>query len=187
MVGMGRIPVRLGVLGVESADPVLSFLAALGLGQAAGTALVIDLCRDLTLRSGRTLADIVEDGPSLAELSPGRSGVALLSTGPLQAGECRPVIESLAINWPAVIVRCHPGQWDGPTVPVRALLPGLLQSVEQSPGVWQPFVPGVRPAGPGPVLPRLRGTLVRRMLAGRPAGRSKWVRAWTAVWGMPWA
>jgi hypothetical protein len=187
MVGVGRSPGRLGVLGVTSVDPVLSLMSAFSLGQTAGSALVIDLCRDLTLHGGRTLSDLAVEGPSLAELSPGRSGVALLASGPIGVEETRSVIEALAVNWPAVVVRCHPGQWAGPTVPVRPLFPGLLQSVEQSPAVWQPLAAGVRPSGPGPVLPRLRGSLVRRMLSGRSAHRARWVRAWAPVWGMPWA
>jgi hypothetical protein len=181
------MPGRLGILGVESADPVLSLLSALGLGQVAGTALVIDLCRDLTMRADRTLADIAADGPSIGELSPGRSGVALLSAGPLHIAECLPVIEVLARTWPAVVVRCPHGQWDGPTVPVRVLLPGLLRSFEETPAVWQPLAPGLRPSGPGPLLPRLRGSLIRRMLSGRADDRARWVRAWEPVWRMPWA
>jgi len=187
MVGMGRSPSRFGVLGVTSVDPVLSLLSALGLGQTAGSALVIDLCRDLNLPNGRTLSDLAFEGPSLAELSPGRSGVALMASGPITVEDTQPVIEALAVHWPAVVVRCHPGQWEGPTVPVRPLFPGLLHSVEQSPAVWQPLATGARPTGPGPVLPRLRGLLVRRMLAGRSADRARWVRAWAPVWGMPWA
>lgn len=187
MVGMGRSSARFGVLGVTSTDPVLSLLSALGLGQTAGSALVIDLCRDLSLHSGRTLSDLAVEGPSLSELSPGRSGVGLLASGPMTLEDTLPAIEALAVNWPALVIRCHPGQWTGPTVPVRPLLPGLLQWVEQSPAVWQPLAAGARPTGPGPVLPRLRGSLVRRMLSGRSANRARWVRAWEPVWGMPWA
>lgn len=187
MVGMGRSSARFGVLAVTSADPVLSLLSALGLGQTAGSALVIDLCRDLSLPAARTLSDIAVEGPSLSELSPGRSGVGLLASGPMTVEEAQPAIEALAVNWPAIVVRCHPGQWAGPTVPVRSLLPGLLQPMEQSPAVWQPLAAGTRPTGPGPVLPRLRGALVRRMLSGRSAERARWVRAWAPVWGMPWA
>lgn len=184
---MGRSPGRFGVLAVASPDPVLSLLSALGLAQVAGSALMVDMCRDLALQSGRTLSDLAAEGPSLSELSPGRSGVALLSSGPIEPQEARSLIESLAEGWPAVVIRCPSGHWDGPTVPVRPLLPGLLRSTEQSPAVWQPMATGARPAGPGPVLPRLRGSLVRRMLAGRSVGRARWVRAWEAVWEMPWA
>ncbi len=187
MVGVGRAPFGLGVLGVQSNDPVLSLLGALGLAQAAGTALVIDLCRDLRTPTGRTLADIAADGPSLDELSPGRAGVALISSGPLQPSECEAVIEALAPTWPAVVVRCTPEQWVGPTVPIRALLPGLLQAADQSPAVWQPVAARLRPPGPGPVLPRIRSSLARRMIAGRAVPGARWVRAWAPVWSMPWA
>ncbi len=175
------------VLGVESTDPMLSFLGAMGLAQVAGTALVVDMCHDLHLRSDRTLADIAADGPSLGELSPGRSGVAIISSGPLPVSRCREVVETLEANWPALVVRCARGQWEGPTVPVRPLLPGLMQATEPFPAVWQPWVRGLRPPGPGPVLPEIRSATVRRMLAGRAAPRSRWVRAWSRVWGMPWA
>lgn len=187
MVGKGRAPVRFGVLGVTSPDPVLSLLAALGLAQAAGSALVIDLCGDLALHGARTLSDLVSEGPSLAEMSPGRSGVALMAAGPVSGDEARPAIEALSANWPAMVIRSPQGRWDGATVPVRALLPGLLQAGEQGPAVWQPVGAGIRPTGPGPVLPRLPAPLARRLLAGRASHRARWVRAWAPVWRMPWA
>jgi hypothetical protein len=182
---MGRSPVRQGVLAVTSPEPVLSLVSALGLAQVAESALVVDLCRDLAL-DGRTLSDIASEGPSLSELRPGRSGVAMIGSGPIGIEGARTMIESLAEGWPAIIVRCDRGQWEGPTVPVRALLPGLLRSTEQSPAVWQPVGSSIRPPGPGPVLPRLRGSLVRRLLAGRATRRARWVRAWERVWSMPW-
>ena len=187
MIGMGSGPGRYGILGVESSDPVLSLLSALGLAQTVGTALVIDMRRDLLVHGDRTLADVAAEGPSIGELSPGRSGVALMSSGPLAPGECRSVIEALGLNWPAIVIRCDRGHWEGPTVPVRPLLHGLLRPVETSAAVWQPVSAGVRPSGPGPVLPRLGGSLTRHLLAGRVARRSRWVRAWGPVWGLPWA
>ena len=60
MEGVGRR----GVLGVESPDPVLSLFGALGLGAAAGTALIVDMTRGVG--TDRTLADLLEDGPALA-------------------------------------------------------------------------------------------------------------------------
>ena len=86
---MGRPPLPRGLLAVTSPEPVLSLLAALGLAQAAESALVVDLCRDLAL-SGRSLSDIAAEGPSLADLRPGRAGVALLGSGPIGAHEARP-------------------------------------------------------------------------------------------------
>lgn len=175
------------MLGVEAPDPVLSLLAAIGLGQAVGTALVVDLCGDLNLRSDRSLADIAADGPALGELSPGRRGVAMIAAGPLSASESADVISDLAAHWPGIVVRCSRGGWEGPTVPVRSLMPGLLEETEPGPAVWQPLGTGLRPPGPGPVLPRLRASAVRRTLAGRTMRRSRWVEAWQPVWGMPWA
>ena len=186
-MGMGRSPGRFGVLAVASPDPVLSLLSALGLAQVAGSALVIDMCFDLALQSGRTLSDLAAEGPSLSELSPGRSGVALLSSGPIERSDALPLIDHLAQRWPAVVIRCQGGGWSGPTVPVRPLLSGLLRSVDDTPAVWQPMAAGARPSGPGPVLPRLSGSLVRRLLGGRSAARARWVRAWEGVWEMPWA
>lgn len=177
---------RRGVLGVESPDPVLSLLAALGLAQAAGTALVVDLGRDLAIEGGRTLADMAAEGPSLPELSPGRSGVALIPAGPLGGAEVAAMIESLLRGWPAIVVRVGREEWPGPTVPVRALLPGLLRPVRSGPSVWQSVGSAARPPGPGPVLPRLRPGLVRALLGGRLVGRSRWVRSWASVWEMPW-
>jgi hypothetical protein len=174
-------------LGVESPDPVLSLLAAMGMGQVVGTALVVDLCGDLNLRSERTLADIAADGPALEELSPGRRGVAILGSGPLSPIESAGIIADLAVHWPAVVVRCRAEGWEGPTVPVRPLLPGLMQQINSSPAVWQRLASGVKPSGPGPVLPRIRASTVRRMLAGRAVRGSRWLEAWGPVWGMPWA
>ncbi len=182
---MGRSPAGRGLLAVHSAEPVLSLVSALGLAQVAGSALVVDLCRDLALE-GRTLSDLASEGPSLAELRPGRSGVALLGSGPITVDAALPLIEALSEAWPAVVIRCRQGQWEGRNVPVRALLPGFLRSTEQEPAVWQPVGARVRPPGPGPVLPRLTGSLVRRLLGGRTALRARWVRAWDNVWSMPW-
>jgi hypothetical protein len=174
-----------GVLGVESPDPVLSLLGALGLGAAAGTALIVDMTRGV--KTDRTLADLIEDGPALLELSPARSGVAVISAGPIEAVDGWALIERLSANWPAVVVRCAAEVWPGPTVPVRALLPGLLAPTEVTPAVWQTVLGGVRPTGPGPVLPRLGARSARNLVAGRLPTRGSWLRVWERVWSMPWA
>lgn len=176
-----------GVLGIESPDPVLSLFGALGLGAAAGTALVVDMARGSRVRTDRTLADLLEDGPALYELSPARSGVAVISAGPVDGITAMPLIERLAATWPAVVVRCSAEGWPGPTVPVRPLLPGLLAPTETIPAVWQTVVGGVRPPGPGPVLPRLGPRSARNLLLGRMPTRGRWLRVWARVWSMPWA
>lgn len=185
MVGKGRLG-RLTVLGVHSTDPVLSLLAALGLAQTAGTALVVDLAGDVGLGPGRSLADLVEAGPSLAELSPGRTGVAVMMGGGLTVEEAVPSISALATHWPAIVIRQRAVGWPGPSVPVVGMLPGLLRREAEGPAVWQPSGANRRPAGPGPVLPSLSPRLVTKLLSGHEARRSRWVRAWEPVWEMPW-
>lgn len=176
---------RLGVLGVESPDPTLSLLASLGLGIASGTALVVDLIGDV--RTARTLADVVEEGPTLLELSPGHTGVGIIAGGGVETSQAVTVVESFASNWPAVVVRCARGDWPGPVVPVRALFPGLLAETDSHPAVWQPLGSRVRPPGPGPILPRLSSGMARSLLAGRVPIRRRWIAAWERVWEMPWA
>lgn len=172
---------------MASADPVLSLVGPLGLAASAGTALVIDLLGGLRLASGRTLADIVEEGPRLDELSPGRSGVALIGGGPLPDQDAQAAVEQLATRWPAVVVRVADAGWPGPTVPVRPLYPGWLAPSGEGAAVWQPVGPGSDPPGPGPVLPRLGRATAYRLLSGRLPSRSRWISAWAPVWGLPWA
>lgn len=177
----------MGVLAIESPDPVLSVLAPIGLAASIETALVIDVAGGLRVQSDRTLADLIENGPTRSELSPGRSGVALLSGHSVDPVPAMIAIEELAVSWPAIVLRCRPGQMPVPTVPVRALLPGHLLTPDETPSVWQPVGAKARPPGPGPVLPRLSSSLVRRLLSGRLPGRSRWVASWRPIWDMPWA
>lgn len=184
--GMGEIP-RFGVLAVSSPDPVLSVVAPLGLAASVGTSLVIDMAGGLSLASGRTLADLVADGPRLDELSPGRQGVAVLAGGPVQTVDAIAIIEQLAARWPAVVVRVSRDEWPGSTVPVEPLYPGWLAPPDRGAAVWQPVGSGARPPGPGPVLPRLRARTTRQLLGGHLPSRSRWISAWRQVWSLPWA
>lgn len=183
MEGKGRA----ALLAVWSPDLLLSVVAPLGLAAAAGTALVIDHTGGLAVSTGRTLADLVEDGPRLDELGPGRSGVAVLASGPVDIASSTPLIERMASRWPAIVVRVPDENGPHATVPVHPLYPGWLAPTGEAAAVWQPVSGGPRPPGPGPVLPRLRSGTVRRLLAGQLLTRSRWVRAWHRVWGMPWA
>jgi hypothetical protein len=174
-------------LAVESPDPMLSAVAAIGLAAAAETGLVIDLAGGLQIESDRTLGDLIDEGPSRTELSPGRSGVAMLSGHPVDRAGAIALIEELTASWPAVVLRSGNGGWPFPTVPVRPLYPGLLASADGRPAVWQPAGGSSRPPGPGPVLPPLPGSLARRLLSGHLPVRSRWVASWRRVWEMPWA
>ena len=182
MVGKGRH----SVLGVRSIDPVLALVAPIGLTAALGTGLVIDMA-PMSPRSGRTLAELAVDGPSLAELSPGRQGVAFLDAGEIEGSEAIAVIERLAARWPAVTLRVEGGDWPFPVVPVMPLYPGRLLPPVEGRGVWQPVAGGSSPPGPGPVLPRLPGRTVARLLRGQLPRRSRWIAAWRPIWDMPWA
>ena len=170
------------VLGVESSDPVLASISPLALGLASGTALVIDL----SARGGRSLADLISEGPSLDELAPGRSGVAVIGGGGIDPSAAAELAERLARHWPAVVVRPGTSPWVGTTVPVVPLFPGILAPADSSAAVWQPVPGGSRPPGPGPVLPRLRRSTMQALLRGRVPVRSHWISAWKRVWELPW-
>ncbi len=183
MVGKGRHP----ILGVWSPDPVLSVIAPIGLAVAAGTALIVDLGAPAR-QSGRTLADLHRDGPTLSELSPGRSGVAFIPGGALDRGLALELVEQLAAHWPAIVVRAPVGDTALATVPVVPLFPGMFNLFTvPAHAVWQPVGAGREPPGPGPVLPGLRARAVRLMLSGRLPRRSRWIAAWRPIWEMPWA
>jgi hypothetical protein len=177
---------RSRVLAVNSIDPVMSLLSAVGLAAARGSALLIDTGNHLA-RGGRTLADLADDGPRLDELSPGRSGVAVLGSGQLPASDIRVVAEHLATRWPGVVIRVWRLDWEGPTVPVVPLYPGVMAFEHAGAAVWQPLPSGPPARGPGPVLPRLPAALVRRVLRGGHPGNGRWVRAWQQAWELPWA
>lgn len=175
------------MLAVRSPDPVLSLVAPLGLAASLATCLVVDMVGDLSLPHARTLADILADGPRLDELSPRRPGVALVSAGAVGVEDAAEVIGQLALRWPGIVVRRgnEPSPW--PTVPVFPLYPGFLARTDPDVAVWQPAGAVYEAPGPGPVLPRLRAGLARRLLTGQMPGRSRWIDAWRPVWELPWA
>jgi hypothetical protein len=177
---------RRQVLGIYSDDAVLGWVGPIGLALAAGTALIIDVRPDSRSRSG-TLADLMMDGPRLHDLSPGRRGVAHIASGAMESHDLNLAIETLAGRWPAVVVRSDGRLWQGPTVPYRPILPGLLKESHPSPSVWQPTSGAGIQSLPGPVLPRLGRRSVVAMLEGNLPAARRWVSAWHPIWDMPWA
>jgi hypothetical protein len=177
---------RSRVLAVRCADPILSVIAPVALGSTRGTALIIDLGDQMGM-GPRTLADLARDGPRLDELSPGRSGVAVLRSGRLPPAEVAVMAQQLAVGWPAVVIRAISDDWPGPIVPVHVLYPGWLAPTTRQAAVWQRLASGPQAPGPGPVLPTLGSRLVRRVLGGGRPGEGRWVRAWRQVWDLPWA
>jgi hypothetical protein len=178
---------RFGVLAVASSDPVMSLLGPIGLAAAAGTALVVDMGRGVRIPPRRTLADIATDGPRLAELAPGRRGVAFVSAHGLAAGQVAELVGRLSMHWPAVVIRIGDSAWEGPTVPLIPLYPGWLAPDHEGAAVWQSMPGGSRPPGPGPVLPNPGRVMIARVLGGGLPRRDRWVRAWLQAWEMPWA
>ena len=169
---------------------ILGIVAPLALATAAGTALVIDLDRHGPAYPGEaTLARLVEEGPSLRDLRPDRSGVAVLRNGGVGRAESKEVVEALIAGWPAVVIRLAPGpdRPKGPgVVPVRPLVPGGVIRFDGNPAVYQRCGWRLRPAGPGPVLPRPRSLTMRTLLVGRRPVADRWIRAWRQVWDAAW-
>lgn len=175
------------LLGVWSPDPTLSIVAAVGLGVAAGTALVVDSGNTGGKPGRRTLADLVADGPSLDELSPGRRGVAFIGGGGLEPEVIFDLTTRLAGRWPSTVVTVANLDAPLPTAPFIPLVGGqLAPTFAIKNAVWQPVGTSVDAPGPGPVLPRLPPRLVRHMLDARLPRRSRWVDALEPIWEMPW-
>lgn len=168
------------------ADPVLGAIAPLGLGAAAGTALVVDADPNGPNYPGPgSLASLVAAGPRRSDLSPSRGGLAVLRNGGVSIEEAGEVMAALEAGWPRLVVR-HAGL-EPPLVPsiaVIADLPGALARRVSGPTVVQRVGIGA-PSHKGDVqLPRPSTRLVRTLLDGRLPGPCRWVRAWQPVWGL---
>lgn len=168
-------------------DGLLSAIAPLGLGAAAGTALVVDTDPDGPAYPGSaSLATMLAEGPRRADLTPARAGLAVLRSGGASLAEAGDLLGALASGWPAVVVRVPARQpVDGPVVPVAPALPGALAERPAARHVVQ--ATGLAPAPrDGIVLPRPSGRLVRDLLSGVVRPRDRWIRAWRPVWEVVW-
>jgi hypothetical protein len=169
-----------------SIDPILGWVAPLGLAAGVGTALVLDLDPGgLGYPGERTVASMLEEGPRRAELAPERSGIAVVPGGGAGPDEAAELVGHLAAGWPAVVLRVG-GASRWPVVPVFPVLPGHLRTGPGQAAVWQLAAPGERAPGPGPTLPPLGRSLMRRLLSLELPPGSRWVRAWRRVWDLPW-
>lgn len=170
-------------------DEVLGAVAPLALGAAAGTAVVVDVDPSGPRYPGdMTLARLVADGPTKADLSPQRSGVAVIANGGIDAEDAEEVLRALVNGWPAVVLRLpadHSG--DGGAIPVLPLVPGSMLKRYPGPAVYQRSAWRVRPPQGGVVLPRPRPGTVGALLSGRaPHLGDRWLRAWRRVWDHAW-
>lgn len=167
---------------------MLGALAPLGLGAAAGTALVVDLDPDGPRYPGTgSLADLVADGPRRSDLSPDRAGLAVLRNGGVGPAAAAEVVAALEIGWPALVLRLPqvPRAGREPDVVVHPLVPGgLFPSPVPDAAVFQDL--GFRIPAPGPTLPVLSRATAAALLVGSIPARSRWVRAWRPAWEGGW-
>ena len=179
------------ILGVRTEiDSVLSVLAPMGLAAAADvSSLLIDL--DPTgpmYPSRRSLADLVTDGPTRGDLTPGGQRVALLRNGGVGWSDAAETVERLSGSWSSITLRVGLGDsglpW--PVIPVVPLLPGFLTIADGRPAVWQASERGQVAPGPGPVLPPLSRRAIHLLLETRSIPRGSWIRRWRQVWELPW-
>lgn len=167
-------------------DGLLACVAPLGLAASVETALVVDLDSQGPAYPGAaSLADLVERGPRLADLQPQRSGLAVLRNGGISEGY-EEVVEALCDGWPHVVLRQPHSVSVEAEVPVIPALTGPLSYASDQPHVAQRT--GLGPASESAVvtLPRLSRSNLAGLLSGTIRPRSRWVRAWKPVWGMPW-
>lgn len=163
----------------------------LGLAAAApGPALVVDLDPDGPRYPGeKTLADLVAQGPRLADLEPRwRRGMACLGNGGIDPADSAEVVSALVTGWPYVVIRTK-ADVDAPVprLDLRPLLPGGLFAYDRSPAVYQDAGWGITQPGPGPVLPRPRPATIRSLCEGVLPLPDRWLKGWSHVWQLPWA
>ncbi len=168
-------------------DGLLGALAPLGLAAAAGTALVVDLDPTGPKYPGAgSLAQLVADQPRRRDLEPSRRGLAVLRNGGVEPSEAAPVVAALVQGWPFVVLRVQPEmdvRIESSRVTVVPLVPGGLFDVSDPPVVYQPMGFSMAPPLPGMVLPPLSRRVAASLLAGNIPRRSRWISAWSSLWG----
>jgi hypothetical protein len=170
-------------------DEVLGAVAPLALGAAAGTALVVDLDRDGPPYPGDvSLASLVADGPTRADLSPQRRGVAVVRNGGVDPQDAEVVLHALVDGWPAVVFRLPQGHIaDGSAIPILPLVPGPLLRRFPGPAVYQRSAWRLEVPTNAVVLPRPGSGTISALLSGRvPHPGDRWIRAWRRVWETAW-
>ena len=170
-------------------DEVLGAVAPLALGAAAGTALVVDLDPDGPQYPGDvSLASLVDEGPTRADLSPQRRGVAVVRNGGIDPQDAEVVLHALVDGWPAVVFRLPARHIaDGSAIPVLPLVPATLFRRFPGPAVYQRSAWRIEVPQNAVVLPRPRSGTISALVSGRaPHPGDRWIRAWRRVWGNAW-
>ena len=170
------------VLSTRSRDPILHHIAPLGLATAAGRCLVIDLDAAAPAYSDRTLADLVTEGPTAADLT-GGPGVAVLGNGGISFEEAAPMIDRLVGVWGRVVIRDGGIPHPFPVLSVEPMLPEPF--TPRHADIVQMVAFG-QVSGARATLPPLRRHQIRSLLAGTIEPRWRWTRAWEPAWDLPW-
>ncbi len=167
-------------------DHMLGLVVSLGLAVAAKTCLVVDLDLDgPRLGSSRTLADLVREGPTRADLEPERNGPAFLANGGVSVGEAGEVLQALARRWPALVLRTALAQ-ERPvgSIVVAPLLPDRIAPRFRPPRILQRtgFSPSKAPEVGSILLPPPRRRTVQLLLSGSQPTGDRWLRTLAGAW-----
>ena len=171
----------------SESDHLLSVLAPIGLALNRSPSLVVDLDPfGPRYQTEYSLADLVADGPTRAQLEPPASGITVLPNGGVAVAQASDVVGALANRWPNVVIRCDPrAEPPDSAVAIVPLLPAPFLSPRHGRVVFQSL--GFRvptPAG-SLVLPSPDTATVRALTGlARPPVRSKWVRALGKLWAL---
>lgn len=169
-------------------DYTLATIGALTLASTRPTALIVDLdSRQTRWCEGRSLRYLVDEGPTGVDLSPVRSGIALLGNGGVEPYEADEVLDALIGGWDSVVL-VLPGDIDVPVpvVPIRPHAhPSLLVPFTR-PAVYVRAGWGGSTATPGPLVRAPSSAAVHRLMSGGLPAPGRWVRDWSAVWDIPW-
>ena len=163
-------------------DDLLGLVAPFAVAASHRTALVVDLASSgFAFPGSKSLADLVRDGPTLAELSPQRTGVVSLPNGGIGGDDADEVMRALSRGWPAVVIRQSEPLGFGPQADVVPALPGIERP---GPCIWvkagHDTSDLIGPTVVGPPRASIHAAMAGSQLRGR------WLRSWATVWEWPW-
>ncbi len=164
-------------------DYVLSVLAPLAVAASRSSCLVVDLDTQGPIHpSPYTLADLVSDGPTAAQLEPRKGPPHLLPNGGVAPHEAREVVSALVDRWPNVVLRCPPAEpAPSDAIQLIPLLPTPTR-VSRGPVVFQDLGFGVEPPNGTTSVRRPRRSTIESLINHRVPLGSRWVRDLAAIW-----
>lgn len=168
-------------------DHLLSLLAPIGVALNRRPSVIVDLDPLGPRYDARyTLADLVADGPTKAQLEPSRRGVSFLPNGGVDVASASEVIAAIVERWPNVVIRCDP-HIEPPETAI-AIVPLLPQPLVRPMGtrtVYQRLGFRVSPPPQTLVLPRPDAATLHAVAGlSEPPMRSKWLRSLGKLWSL---